>query len=160
MLSLTCGVSSILIRHCLLDCNQDWSNRLFCHEIPIYRLATTSVHPHYCFSSHFHFSFKAFLSIIILGLLWWPCKVHESWTTAIFCCKGLQLQVFVVLPNCFKEENHVACKHASHKFIFNIILTFIFLISSTFLLVWFYLLNIMKCSSPWEKKCMLSFCGR
>jgi hypothetical protein len=69
MLSLTCGVSSILIRHCLLDCNQDWSNRLFCHEIPIYRLATTSVHPHYCFSSHFHFSFKAFLSIIILGLL-------------------------------------------------------------------------------------------
>jgi len=39
-LSLTCSVSSVLIRHCLLDCNQDWSSKLFCHEIPIYRFPT------------------------------------------------------------------------------------------------------------------------
>jgi hypothetical protein len=43
MLSLNCGVCSALIRHCRLDCNQDWSSKLFCLEIPIYKLATTSV---------------------------------------------------------------------------------------------------------------------
>lgn len=34
-------MSSVLIRLCLLECNQDWSSKLFCHEIPIYRFATT-----------------------------------------------------------------------------------------------------------------------
>jgi hypothetical protein len=57
MLSLNCGVCSALIRHCRLDCNQDWSSKLFCLEIPIYKLATTSV-LFYCFASHFHFFFK------------------------------------------------------------------------------------------------------
>lgn len=32
--------------------------------------------------------------VLFSGLFWWSCKVSQSGTTVILCCKGLQLQVF------------------------------------------------------------------
>jgi hypothetical protein len=108
-LSLTCSVSSVLIRHCLLDCNQDWSSKLLCHEIPIYRFPTKE--------------FRALLESPSFSLLWSLyfqdyfddlAKYMKVGPPLYFVVKDFNYRyscVKIALLKFLKEKSHITCKY-------------------------------------------------
>ena len=123
-LSLTCSVSSVLIRHCLLDYNQDWSSKLFCHEIPIYRFPTKE--------------FRALLESPSFSSLWSYfqdyfddlAKYMKVGPPLYFVVKDFNYRyscVKIALLKFLEEKSYVTCKYN------NVILT---LPSSLVLQIW------------------------